>query len=196
MTKAHYVKAAKDYPEIGVKKGEMYYWWKHFRGPRRMSKEPPTVAQTAGSGRAARLGVWLNGLSEEQTKVQQLMDLLQESEEPIQPEHYPKAIPEDLRTLGIDASEVDELYEEMNSWAENMEGASMEHLPKYEEVDECRNALDELKSAVEGVEAPEIPESVATKEIADELVEKLDEYREALEEADSAGSGIDFPGMF
>lgn len=44
MARVHHVKARKDYPDIGVKKGEMYYWWalKTQRGGiKRRSKTPP-----------------------------------------------------------------------------------------------------------------------------------------------------------
>jgi len=34
------------------------------------------------------------------------------------------------------------LKEESGSWKENMEGANMEHLPKYDEVSECYDALE------------------------------------------------------
>lgn len=50
MARVHFVKKAmKDYPEIGVKKGESYYWWQHFRQHKQMSKERPPQSRTAGS---------------------------------------------------------------------------------------------------------------------------------------------------
>ena len=56
---------------------------------------------------------------------------------------------------------VEDLREQMNEWRENMEGASMEHMPKYEEVQECCETLDcydeletsanELETLVDGL---------------------------------------------
>jgi len=40
-------------------------------------------------------------------------------------------------------SEVQELKQEMEDWASNMESSNMEHLPKYEEVNECKETLEE-----------------------------------------------------
>lgn len=39
------------------------------------------------------------------------------------------------------ASDVTSLVEEMEEWQSNMEGASMDHLPKFEQVSECVDAL-------------------------------------------------------
>lgn len=50
MTKLNFVKsAAKDYPQAGIAKGESYYWWQHYRMPRRMSKTRPKPSQIASS---------------------------------------------------------------------------------------------------------------------------------------------------
>lgn len=50
MSRVHFVKAAaKDYPKEGIKKGESYYWWQSYRGPRQLSKERPKQSQTASS---------------------------------------------------------------------------------------------------------------------------------------------------
>jgi molecular chaperone DnaK (HSP70) len=46
MTRLHHVKARKDYPEAGIKKGEMYYWWIfNFSRIRHKSKERPKRSQ-------------------------------------------------------------------------------------------------------------------------------------------------------
>jgi hypothetical protein len=50
MTKIHFVKAAaKAYPAAGVEKGEPYYWWKHFRQGKKVSKTRPKGSQVASS---------------------------------------------------------------------------------------------------------------------------------------------------
>lgn len=49
MPKVNHVRAAKDYPDIGVKKGEQYYWWKFNFGPKVRSKTPPRASQLTRS---------------------------------------------------------------------------------------------------------------------------------------------------
>jgi hypothetical protein len=48
--KVHKVeKARDDIPGTDIKKGDTYYWWKSFRGPKRVSKTPPRASQTTAS---------------------------------------------------------------------------------------------------------------------------------------------------
>lgn len=78
-------------------------------------------------------------------------------------------------------SGVEELYDEIDSWASNMESANMEHLPKYEEVTECRDALDQLKTDLEDVSIDDTDAEAAKADI----------------ESFSYDSGsVNFPGMF
>jgi hypothetical protein len=49
MPRVHTQKAGKDYPDIGVKKGETYYWWKFRYGGKRMSKTYPKRQQLTQS---------------------------------------------------------------------------------------------------------------------------------------------------
>lgn len=53
------------------------------------------------------------------------------------------------------ASVLEELYSEMEEWASSLEGNSMEHLPKYEEVSEARDALDSPKDELQSIDLPE-----------------------------------------
>lgn len=46
MAKVEHKKAGKDYPDQGIKKGDMYYTWSPgFRGPTMRSKTPPRPSQ-------------------------------------------------------------------------------------------------------------------------------------------------------
>lgn len=50
MPRVHTVKkAAKDYPEHGIAKGDTYYWWEFRYGGKRMSKTPPRASQLTQS---------------------------------------------------------------------------------------------------------------------------------------------------
>lgn len=56
MSKVHFVKsAAKDYPSVGVKKGESYYWWKPFRMGKQIRKERPRASEVASSDYARQV---------------------------------------------------------------------------------------------------------------------------------------------
>jgi chromosome segregation ATPase len=57
-------------------------------------------------------------------------------------------------------SEIESLRDEMTEWKDNLEGNSMEHLPKYDEVSECCDALDNAMSALEDAESEEWPEAL------------------------------------
>lgn len=92
-------------------------------------------------------------------------------------------------------SGVEELKEEIESWKENMEGANMEHLPKYEEVSECYDQLDSAMSYLDSVSLPELKEGLDKEEresLADELDSTADEIESGKDEAD----GASFPGMY
>lgn len=47
-----------------------------------------------------------------------------------------------LDIVGNAFGEFQSLRDEMGEWADNMSGANMEHLPKYDEVSEARDALE------------------------------------------------------
>lgn len=52
-----------------------------------------------------------------------------------------------ISLLEMAASDVQALTEEMEEWQGNMEGANMEHLPKYEQVTECVSGLQDADLA-------------------------------------------------
>jgi hypothetical protein len=49
MTRAIYIKARKDYPKAGIKKGDMYYKWAFRFGGVHMSKDKPRPSQLTQS---------------------------------------------------------------------------------------------------------------------------------------------------
>ena len=76
-----------------------------------------------------------------------------------------------LGVLEMVASVVESLHEEMTDWQSNLEGNSMEHLPKYEQVSECVDALDnaEVRNPVDELET--LLGSRAAGETSDDLVQ-------------------------
>jgi uncharacterized protein YukE len=49
MPRVHVKKAAKDYPELGIAKGQTYYSWKRRYGPLQRSATPPKPSQLSGA---------------------------------------------------------------------------------------------------------------------------------------------------
>lgn len=45
MPRVYITRARRDYPEVGVKKGENYYHWSFYRGRKQMSSTPPKRSQ-------------------------------------------------------------------------------------------------------------------------------------------------------
>jgi hypothetical protein len=65
MARVHFVKrAAKDYPQAGIKKGESYYWWAHFRMPKQFSKTRPKGSEVAASDYAKGVLMAVEALEE------------------------------------------------------------------------------------------------------------------------------------
>lgn len=88
----------------------------------------------------------------------------------------------------FDASEFEALKEEMESWRDNMSGASMEHLPKFEEVSQACDELDGIDvSEFDGkeFEAPQEGEEFDASDAADALESAADELE-----------NVSFPGMY
>lgn len=56
MARVHRVeRAAKDYPQAGIKKGESYYWWQLYKQHKQMSKTVPKRSQLTSSEYQQRL---------------------------------------------------------------------------------------------------------------------------------------------
>ena len=60
---------------------------------------------------------------------------------------------EDVITNCIDAKdEVDSLYEEIESWIDNMNGTNLENTEKFQQLEECIEHLYEIKELLEQLE--------------------------------------------
>ncbi len=202
MPRVNYVKAAaKDYPDAGIQKGQPYWWAQAFRGPKRMWNHEPDRRQVlALSGsRAARLEIWQLDLGDVISNVQHVQELIEEYQADVEVggKQWPMPLDPAEQNLGeIDSSEIDMLYEEMESWEQNMSGSGLDSTPKYEEVSAAYEAISEVQSAIQDATAPELPAEITSSEHATKVIGELAEFLEALEEADSAASGVEFPGMY
>lgn len=144
MPRVNYVKAAKDYPDSDIKKGEFYYWWKFRFGGKYRSKTRPRASQLT------------------QSEFLSTMYDLQDRHAAIELNDLDSAVAE-LRNI---AEEVREQGEECNDRKENMpeglqQGSTGELLEeRYEQcdiiADELETAADELEQFAEddGFEKP------------------------------------------
>ncbi len=50
-------------------------------------------------------------------------------------------------------TEVDSLFEEIESWAEGMEGTNLENSFKYQQLEECKQYLEEIQDILSSLES-------------------------------------------
>lgn len=136
MPRVHTAKAGKDYPKHDIKKGDVYYHWAFFRGPKMMSKTPPRRSQTTGSSKLSTLyGV----------------------EESLQDALAAASCPADVVSALDDAiSGAESSVEEYEDAISNLEDGFPNGCPAIEETQEARDNIeswkDELESAKSEVE--------------------------------------------
>ena len=128
MPKVHYVKANKD--NACVKKGEMYYHWGFFRGPKLMSKTPPRQSQLTQQ----------EALSQAHSVYETLSDTL--SQKSLSAAHITSACD--------DAAEaMDEAIELVSETINNLEDAFQGGCPALEEKQEQLDNFESFKSECE-----------------------------------------------
>jgi len=95
-------------------------------------------------------------------------------------------------------SALEELKDEIESWKDNMEGANMEHLPKYDEVSEAYDGLESSVDAYESIDWPDIKEdfSLSNGEDRDALADDMEAAANELQSLVDDAENVDFPGMF
>jgi len=99
-----------------------------------------------------------------------------------------------LNELG--PGEFEDLKDEMESWASNMEGTNLEYTSKYETVTEAVGALEDVISNLESVEAPEIDTTNLTVESMTNFIDAIKEVADDIENTIGDAENIEFPGMY
>lgn len=149
MARVHTVKAAKDYPQYDIKKGDTYYWWQLYKQPKRMSKTYPRPSQLTGSDKLSTL-----------YSVQETAQDMVESADDIT----------DIHNALTDAfDEARTVAEEYEQAAENIRDS----FPESPTADECEEKaqaindwIDELESAADEVRTLEPDEGDSEEEAA------------------------------
>lgn len=150
MPKVRHRKAAKDYPEIGVKKGEMYYTWKLRTGPRSSrkfrSKTPPKPQQLTTSEFAIAVSDIEDAIrdasdhSDLEQCAQDIEDLGQEQSDKLD------NMPEGLQQ-GDTGQLLQERADECETWAQTVRDAASELSDKLSNIDDDEDLDEEAKDA-------------------------------------------------
>lgn len=171
MARAHFVKrAAKDYPQHGIKKGESYYWWK-FRSPggrggspKHFSKTPPKASQLTASE-------FQSGLASAQEEI-----------EALEPTSY-----SDVSSFEADVTNVKENLENLKDETQGKFDNMPEGLQQGDTGQLLENRVSEVESLVsdfDGIDFAE-PDSIdETGEELDEVGAEVDVTREKDESDD------------
>jgi len=145
-------KAAKDYPEIGVKKGETYYKWKFRYGGARKSKTHPRPSQLTQSKYGTVYGA-LESLQDtcgdETAVIQDIVD-----------------------AVSVAAGEIREVAEEYNEADEAMGGHQGVNYERGESCEQCASDLDEIESEFDSVEWGKDTDYETESDARDALIER------------------------
>jgi len=161
MPRVFKAKAAKDYPDHGIAKGDEYFYWSFFRGPKMMSKTMPKRSQTTGSAKLSNI------LAVEES----LQAALSEA-----------TCPEDvIAALDAAISDGQSSIDEYDEAISNLEDGFPNGCPAKDETEEARDNiqswLDELENAKSEVEhlntSDYLDEEERMEEIKADLTEKL-----------------------
>lgn len=159
MSRVHKRKAAKDYPDHGIAKGDTYYYTKMKTGPRSSrvlrSKTPFRRSQLTGS---EYLGT-LYDIEDDQAKLDSLDDA--------------SDIAERYRTLG------EETLEKFDNMPDGLQAGDTGQMLQ-ERADACETAADEIEDLVG--QAPEEPEEDASDEDREEYTQEIESLIEQVKE--------------
>jgi len=141
-------KAAKDYPDFGIKKGEQYYWWKFRYGGKHVSKTFPKSSQLTQSDYLSRIYSFqeqeISGSIEE---LEAIKDDLVASLEELRDEQDERLnnMPEGLQQ-GSTGELLQERYDCVDSAISELEGIDFEIDEDNE--DQADSIISEIESAL------------------------------------------------
>lgn len=156
MPKVHQVKAGKDYPEAGIKKGDTYYWWQNYRGPVKRSLTRPKRQQLTNDQHLIDAydidDEIKNANAESLSALEEMRDDWVNRIESIMEDvdSVRSNLPEQFQENGPVAERLQEKYDTLESWKselENMDFESEEEREDYESDEAYEQALeDEVES--------------------------------------------------
>lgn len=213
MARAKQVKAAKDYPQFGIVKGQLHYYWKAKTGPYTSREyrqvKPPTRSQLTQSAFFQVLYDIQDSLNEENVtdagglrsfaeRVEELRDETQEKLDNM-PDGLQQGSTGELLQERIDGCEswaeaINEAADELESKLEELDNEEPEHAAAVKKWEEYETALEEFEEARDEYEDdpdkndPPGEEPVAPEGGEPEERDFEEERRQALTEAIEAAS--------
>jgi len=166
MARAHFVKSArKDHKEIGVKKGESYWWWKFRFGGIHKSKTQPKASQLTQSE-------FLGTMYDLQERISDLRN---------------EATPEDLQSMVEEiVSDIQQLGEDCQEKLDNMP-EQLQYAPTGEMLQERIDGCEQWASDLESVDFDtDIDEDEIRQEIRDEMEQELEDDEDEIDETELA----------
>lgn len=162
MPRVHYVKAAKDYPDYDIKKGDMYYYWKFRTSSKRsISKTRPRQSQLTTSDKLSRVYGAQEDLEDimaqwdEDTEVGEIEEAIEacwNELESVKDEYQDSLdnMPEPLQE-GPTGQEIQEKIDSLDNTVNELQSITVE-LPeaKDDNTEEREEAIDNIKSEIEG----------------------------------------------
>jgi type VII secretion effector (TIGR04197 family) len=159
MARVFTAKAAKDYPNHGIKKGDTYYYWSPgFRGVKQMSATPPRPSQLTTSKMSGALaaGEALQDAINDASCVEDITSAMDEAIESIRSvaEEYEEASQAETSNGNRvpNADEMEEKAQGLNDWADSIESD---------------------KGEVESLDATDYEDEVDVKDLDEEYVEEV-----------------------
>jgi len=179
MPRVKQVKAAKDYPQFGIKKGDVHYYTKMKTGPRSSrelrQKTPFKRSQLTNSAFLSALYDWEDSKAEigSHEDVSALADAIREigEEERGKFDNMPEGLQQGDtgQMLEQRADACDEAASELEDIATEWESALNEHTGLVETYVEFQNDPDEWRKAHEGEDDPDCPDDFDDQEYMDRV---------------------------
>lgn len=183
MARVKYQKAMKDYPEAGIKKGDMYYYARIKTGPRSSRQirqlKPIRRSQLTTSEFLSQFYGFQEQLSDYNGRIADLSAFLSEMASDVRnlgEEEQAKYdnMPEPLQQ-GDTGQMIEERAQAMEQWADSLENAASEAEDKAEAFEENQKLWDEYDTACE-------PENVSENGEPEEPEEERMDENELVQE--------------
>jgi len=153
MPKVNFVKKArKDYPDLGIKKGDSYFWWKFNFGPKMVSKTAPRRSQLTRSPFLSALYDLEDEINsftpQEPSDIESLRDdvISQLEEMKSECENNLENIPEQLRESSQAGQQLQERIDALEQSISDMESISME--TEFENDEDKETKIQEALEAM------------------------------------------------
>lgn len=191
MARVKYQKAAKDYPEAGIKKGEMYYYTRIKTGPyssrQIRQKTPIRPSQMTSSDFLSQFYGLQEQLQDYSDGIAGLADFLNDIASQARELGQEQQEKFDNMPDNLQQGETGQLLEEranaMDEWADSLEQAATTAEEKAREFEENEEAWKAYRQAIEQptddgepaeVDEPDEPE-MDEQEIVQEVIDEVDE---------------------